>query len=166
MKTITFVRHAKSSWEEANKDDHERSLLPIGEKRTIDIANYIKEHIPPVELIISSTANRAKSTAAIFATTFHIPKSSIQEEYSLYEADPDNYLNIIYGLSNHFHNIIMVGHNPEITELVNKYLPKPIDYLATSGAVSIQFDTIKWEEIDLCSHNLLHYITPKKLKEQ
>lgn len=163
MKTITWIRHGKSSWENPKTDDHNRPLLPKGIKRTEEIANYLLENSHKPDLIISSTAKRAISTAHIIADIYDYPVNEIQEEHVLYEARSENYLDLVYPLESSFKHIIMVGHNPEITEVVNTFMSQKLDYLPTSGAVCINFDTNQWEQIMLCSHNLKFFITPGML---
>ncbi|MFA8449415.1 MAG: histidine phosphatase family protein [Bacteroidales bacterium] len=164
MKRITIIRHGKSSWANNKIADHERPLLPKGKRRTHEIAEYIKERTNKPDLIISSTATRALQTAQVIADLFKYSKNRIQEEHVLYEATSDDYFELLYPLEENFSNVFIVGHNPEISELINNFIDPKIDYLPTSGAVCIEFATKKWTEIHSAPFSVKFYISPRMLK--
>lgn len=147
IKTLYLMRHAKSSWEDFNLSDHDRPILPIGEKRTKKMADYmLKNKIQP-EKFISSTANRAMQTAGIIADTLGYEKSKIEQLKKLYHAYPSDIYDEIFAVDNKINSLIVFGHNPGFTDFVNQFLKPEIDNLPTSGLVSIVFKTKRWEEI-------------------
>ena len=81
MKTLYLVRHAKSSWDEANQSDFERTLNERGANDAATMAKLLgKKNVKP-ELIISSPAARALLTAEIFAEQLHyLAKNILTDE--------------------------------------------------------------------------------------
>ncbi len=166
MKTLTLMRHAKSSWKEAVQSDLERPLLEKGLKRTRLIIDFLqgKEFIP--EMILTSHAVRALETARIMAYVFNVPDDKLRIEKSIYTASAEEYFDQFFDIPRQISHVLLVGHNPAITNFANRFLQQKIDYLPTSGIVSISFETGRWEELPLAGHRLLFITYPKMLKSQ
>ena len=86
MKTLTIVRHAKSSWTDLNSSDFDRVLNARGERDAPRMGATLKERFGSIERIVSSPAIRAITTANIMATALDYPTDQIQQEASIYEA--------------------------------------------------------------------------------
>lgn len=164
MKTVYVVRHAKSSWEEYGLSDHDRPLLPIGEKKTRRIVKFLKENDITPELLKSSSAVRAFETANIIADGLGYPLDKIVKESNLYHASSDSIFDELFVLPDTINSVMIFGHNPTFTYFVNKFLSSPIDNLPTSGVVSITFETDKWEKIGMVDFKVNFVVTPKMLK--
>ena len=167
MKTLYIARHAKSSWDDMQVSDHDRKLLPVGKNRTKKIARWLKEHKVFPDKIISSTAVRAYKTACLLAQGMGFPEEKTEKKTTLYNADTEDIMEIIYALPDTVEKVMVVGHNPAFTVLVNLFLDweHQIDNLPTSGVAAILFDTNKWEETDQAKYQVEFLITPKKIKE-
>lgn len=165
MKTLYIVRHAKSSWDDLSVSDHDRKLLPVGKKRTKTVAAWLKEHDVIPDKIISSTAVRAYETARLIAKGLGFPEEEIEKERKLYGADSEDVFEVLYSLSDNVKRVMVVGHNPCFTDLVNLFLDtgRQTDNLPTSGVAAVRFETKKWKEIDLAKHRIEFLITPKKI---
>lgn len=164
MKTLLIIRHGKSSWENEALKDHDRELLPQGIKRTEKIAKFLVTKNVKPDLIISSSAVRALETAKIIALALNYPEENIRIESAIYQQGTEFLMELLYGLSNQLKTVMLFGHNPTFTHFANKFLDQPIDGLPTTGAVSISFDTDKWEDIHLSSKNTNFVIAPRMLK--
>ena len=163
MKTLYVVRHAKSSWENPGLNDHDRPLLKKGVVKTDKVSNYLKHHIKCPELLISSTALRAKSTAEIIGKALNYPPEKMILSKALYHADSDEILDIIYGIENNVNSVMIFGHNPGFTYFVNQFLSPTIDNLPTSGVVCIEFGTDEWEDINQSKFHVNFVMFPKML---
>jgi len=168
MKTLYIARHAKSSWDDLQLSDHDRGLLPVGKKRTKEIARWLNEHNILPDRIISSTAVRAYKTACWLAQGMGFPVEKIEKEASFYNANPEDIFSVLYGLPETVEKVMVVGHNPTFTNMVNLFLDwvQQIDNLPTSAVAAIRFETVKWEELDLAEHQVEFLITPKMVKEE
>ena len=168
MKTLYIMRHAKSSWENFHLDDHERDLLPVGIERTKKIARWLKEKKQIPELIICSSAVRARKTAKIIAKGLGFPLDKISVDPNFYHGDPDEILEKLYTLPNRLSRVMIVGHNMTFNDLANDFLDweHQIGNLPTSGIVCVKINTGKWEEIASAKSELDFMIFPKMLKNK
>lgn len=169
MKTVYFIRHAKSSWENTELPDHRRDLLEIGIKRTRKVAQWMinKNQIAP-ELFISSPALRAFKTAAIIAKYYNYPEDKIIAAPTLYPGSIEHIMETLYALPDAIQQVVIVAHNPVLTEVVNSFLEneKRIFNFPTSAVATIKFDTEHWEKIDLANNQVEFIITPKSIKSK
>ena len=166
MKTLYLVRHAKSSWGITGLADDQRSLLPKGITKTKLVAGYLIKEGVKIDLIISSQAVRAYETAKIIADCLGYPVKQILKNRKIYDGPYDRLLDLIYTISNDVDSLMIVGHNPLITQLSNLFLHPGIDYMPTSAIVSITFQTGKWEEVPVSKQLINFYIYPKLLKQR
>ncbi len=166
MKTLYIARHAKSSWEDMQVSDHDRKLLPIGKKRTQRVAGWLKIQKVRPDKIISSTAVRTFETARLMAKELGFPEEKIKKETSFYGANPEAVMKILYTLPDTVEKVMVVGHNPGFTNLVNLFLERghQIDNLPTSGVAAVLFDTHQWIKINTAKHRVEFLITPKMIK--
>ncbi|MBN2615432.1 MAG: phosphohistidine phosphatase SixA [Bacteroidales bacterium] len=166
MKLVYFIRHAKSSWENPELPDHRRDLLDVGIKRTRKVAKWmINKKIAP-DLIISSPATRAFKTARIIAQFFDYPEKKIVTVPTLYPGSAQHIMDTLYALPNAVEQVMVVAHNPVLTELVNSFLEnnKKIFNLPTSAVAAVRFDTDEWEKIELADNHVNFIISPKNIK--
>jgi len=164
MKTLIIVRHAKSSWDNPMLTDHDRPLLEIGKKRTRLVVNKLQDlHLKP-DLIISSSAIRALETAQYLAKGLDYPKEAIKTSSAYYMASTRDLLNEFFDMPDRFNTVMMVGHNPTLTNLANNFLTRPLDNLPTSGIVKLCFKTDSWDQILQSELTCELVITPKSLK--
>ncbi|MCB2206676.1 MAG: histidine phosphatase family protein [Bacteroidetes bacterium] len=164
MKTLYIVRHAKSSWSDRSLSDHERLLMRKGIVKTKKITDFLSKQIKCPDLLLSSTAVRAKKTADLVAKELDYPEDRIVTSKALYHADSEEIFDEIYGISNNINNLMIFGHNPGLTYFVNLFLRPTIENLPTSGVVSIEFITDKWEEISEAKFHVNFVVFPKMLK--
>jgi phosphohistidine phosphatase len=147
-KLLHVVRHAKSSWEYDGTADIDRTLKEKGIRSAYNIARKLKltQLIP--EKILSSPANRALHTAVIFARVFEYPLSKIEINSHLYESSVDQILDLIRNMDDTCNSVMIFGHNPDFTDLVNHFIKASLDNIPTAGVVTLKFNTIRWQEID------------------
>ncbi len=162
MKELALMRHGKSAWDKPYQTDKERPLKSKGKKRTKKIARFLREKNFIPELIVSSDATRAIQTAKVIRKELGI-SADIKIEPLIYSGDEEDVLHIIYGLDNSVNRVLIIGHNPDFTELVNEFSDEPVFHLPTSGTLAVRFHTDKWENIPLAKKETLFFITPKML---
>lgn len=165
MKTLYLLRHAKSSWQDPDLGDFDRPLLEKGLKRSKLIIDYLLEHDVKVDLIISSPAARALASAEIFARALNYPIENIRKENKLYFGDADSYYEQFFDVPKHVNSMMLVGHNPSITTFANNFLEKKIDYLPTSGIVSIGLDTDQWEKAGVAKRKVNFVVYPRMFRK-
>lgn len=163
-KTLILVRHAKSSWEDPAFRDHERPLLRTGVERTNRVARYLTDEGVSPDLIIASHAVRAYETAKILADKLGYPHHEIQIESNIYYHDAGGLMDLTLALPDAKHVVMLVGHNPAMTQYANMFLDEKLDYLPTTGVVSVSFDAGQWFQVPMAARQVNFYVTPKMLK--
>jgi phosphohistidine phosphatase len=166
MKILYLFRHAKSSWDDTRLADEERPLTLKGIRKTILVSEYLKANGIKPGMIISSHAVRAFETAVLVAAGLGYPKDRIRVERKVYDGYYDRILDVIYSIPNEFETLMVIGHNPTITQLANLFLNPGIEPMDTSSVVAIRFDTDRWEGIPMCDASKEFVVTPKLLKNQ
>jgi phosphohistidine phosphatase len=147
-KVLHIVRHAKSSWDMDGIADIDRTLKAKGIRNAYEISRRMKlNHYTP-DLIISSPADRALHTAVVFARVLEFPLSRLVISNLLYETSKDNILNYLKSTPEENHSLMIFGHNPDITDLVNHFIQSPVENVPTCGAVSLTFNCLNWNEIN------------------
>lgn len=146
MKNIILVRHAKSSWK-YNVIDHERPLNERGHNDANMVSNNLINSNLSVNLILSSDAVRAKTTADIFISNLKINKNIVQFNHDLYDFAGSNLIKTIKACDDSIKNLMIFGHNHAITAFVNTYGNQYIDNVPTCGVVIINFDIDNWNNL-------------------
>jgi len=163
MKTLYLIRHGKSSWENMAFQDYERPLLEKGKRRTKKVAGYLLDKKVRPDLIVSSHAVRAFETAKIIAAKLNYASEHIILDESIYFAGVDALENLILGLNDSLNEVLLVGHNPDITNFANLFLYEKIDYMPTTGVVCVRFEMDSWAETFQAKREILFVISPKRL---
>ena len=161
MKILTIVRHAKSDWKDASLTDRQRPLNPRGERDAPDMGKRIVEHGIRPSLIISSPAVRAWTTARIIAGEIGYPAEFLQREESLYLASLDELLDAVVAQDNGFNSLMVVAHNPGLTDFANFLVPGLTHNLPTSGVVSVEIEGDDWSLYRQPDAKLIAYDYPK-----
>jgi phosphohistidine phosphatase len=160
MKKIILVRHAKSSWEH-NVSDHDRPLNEKGFDDAHMVSCEIYGKINP-DLILSSDAVRAKTTAKIFLSNLNISENKLVLNHQLYDFSGYNLLEVIKNCDNSINEILIFSHNNAITNFVNSYGNLYIDNVPTCGVTIIEFYINHWKELK--KGRTIETIFPRDLK--
>ena len=162
MKRLTLVRHAKSSWSDPYAADHDRVLARRGERDAPRMGRRLRARNVRPSLILSSTAVRALETARIFAHELGLSRAFPETERELYHADAYTLLDIVRRQDDACPDLMLVGHNPGMTRVVNVLLPEyPLDNLSTAGIVAIDFDIETWQDAEPSAATLAFHDYPK-----
>lgn len=164
MKTLSIVRHAKSSWDFPNLSDRDRPLNMRGNRDAPIMGKRFKEAMGTPELLISSPAVRAWDTAHIFAREIDFPMDEVVPELRLYHASVPEIIGVIAELGGNFDHLMIFGHNPGLTDLVNHFSPGLTDNLPTAGVVSLEFQIEQWDLSGNREGAVIHHDYPKKWK--
>ena len=161
MKTLTLVRHAKSSWKDSSLSDRNRPLNKRGKRDAPDMGRRIAAAGIRPSLIISSPATRAWTTAKIIADEIGYPREFLQRDKTLYLASVDDILDVIAAQDVGFNSLMLVGHNPGFTAFANYLVPGLTNNVPTAGVVSVELHSDDWSLYDRPDAELLVYDFPK-----
>ena len=161
MKRLILVRHAKSNLNQPLVSDHERILNQSGKNEAKLIGQYLSNNQYIPSHIISSTATRALETAHIIIEQLKF-KNNIETQSLIYSDSFLNILNLINNIDNQYQCIMLVGHNPTITQLINHVTNIKADHIPTCGTGIVDFK-VTWDSITE-DGKLIDFIWPEKLK--
>ncbi len=147
MKTLVLVRHAKSSWEDPFLSDHQRPLAKRGLRDAPLMGARLADWGPPVDRVISSSAVRALATAELVMGEMGLPWEEIWIEDDLYQATESDMLDYVRQQEDYLDGLMLFGHNPGLTYLVNDLSDLDLDNLPTCGVAILQFEVESWSAI-------------------
>ncbi len=162
MKRLILLRHAKSSWDQDGLPDSERPLSGRGERDAPRMgARLHKRGIHP-DLVLASPAVRARRTASLVAAALDYPADAVRIDATLYLAAPVEILAVIAEQADAVDCLLVVGHNPGLTELTNLLLPElELANLPTAGIVVVDCATERWADVRSAQRRLVYYDYPK-----
>jgi phosphohistidine phosphatase len=143
-KRLILLRHAKSSWENPGLRDFERPLSPRGERDAPRMGILLRERGFCPRAVISSDAVRARLTIELVAAEIGFPVVDIRYSNDLYHASPARLLHTLEDLAPQDDEVMLVGHNPGMTELANQLSDARLDNLPTCGIICISGAAANW----------------------
>ena len=162
MKILTLVRHAKSSWKDSGLTDFDRPLNKRGENDAPKMGRRLKKYKICPDLIITSPANRALTTAKVIAREIGYSNKDMVADKQVYLAHSCGLLEVVKKVENTHREVFLVGHNPGLTELANDLIDEDIDNIPTCGVVRMKFDIDHWNDLGKNQGKLLWFDYPKK----
>jgi len=160
MKKLYLIRHAKSSWKDITLSDHDRPLNKRGQKDAPFMAKLLKSKNIEPNLLLTSPALRAKTTAEIFNDTFN---TKLLVDDNLYHPTLGQLEDTITKLNNLSDTVFLFSHNPTLNEFVEDHLDI-YDNIPTTGVLGISFDTDDWASAFKSDIKLLMFDFPKNYK--
>lgn len=148
MKNLYLVRHAKSSWADASRTDFNRSLNTRGKSDAPVMGAYLKDKRKvEIDQVLCSTAKRARATAKRLLRPLNYSLDDVQWEELIYHGDMHDILEFILKVDDGCENLMVIGHNPDMTDLANMLGDRVIENVPTCGVVCISFETDRWRDI-------------------
>lgn len=162
MKTLLILRHAKSSWDNPSLSDYDRPLNKRGKRDAPRMGKHIREQGLVPDRILTSSAKRARKTASKVAKACGY-EGKIKKMDSLYHALPGVYYEKIQELANKYDNVMVVGHNPTMEQLVANLTEQSVT-MPTTALAHIELPIEHWKTLDLYTKGKLRNLwTPKTL---
>jgi phosphohistidine phosphatase len=155
MQHLILLRHAKSSWDDAGLADHDRPLAGRGLDDAPEMGRRLARRGIAPDLVLTSSARRARMTAELVVAELGQPDCRIEIESAIYLASPGELLAVIAGVDAARRALLVVGHNPGMTQLANMLVPElGLANLPTAGIVAVHCDTDRWAGIDAAGFSL------------
>lgn len=146
MKTLVVLRHAKSSWNESGLADHDRPLNDRGERDAPRVGKLLRQQRLAPDVIISSDAVRARTTAQAVAEAAGYA-GEVRLEPLLYHAAPDDILVVLRAAEPAAETVMVVGHNPGLEALVGRLTGARHD-LPTAALAQVALPIDRWRDLD------------------
>lgn len=168
MRRLWLLRHAKSSWEDAGLDDHDRPLAARGRDAAARQARFLaREGIRP-SLVVCSSALRARETLAIVLPSLGTDLT-VRIDPAGYTFDADRLLALVRGLPDQHPEVMVIGHNPAFEELAT-VLAREGDGLEalrekypTAGLAGLVFEAGRWSDVGPAGGRLETFVVPRDL---
>jgi phosphohistidine phosphatase len=175
MKFLTLIRHAKSSWDDAALDDHDRPLNERGLRCAPTVGRFLAKTylgangtpalLPRPDGLVTSTALRAKHTAEIVAAELN---SAVPvPDRRLYLAEPKALLQAVRGFADGWRHVMIFGHNPGISEFAARLLKRhDIEEMPTCAVALLELPWDVWSATSWDQARLIGYITPRLIEKR
>ena len=148
MKMLYVIRHAKSSWDSPLLNDFDRPLNERGERDAPRMGKRLKEKRLVADLFLSSPAKRAFTTAEKIADVLNYPLDKIKTDQDLFHAEDEEILEIVKKVNDKHDVVLIFGHNPGLTDFVNRLTDSIIDNIPTCGIVACKLTIDSWKQTD------------------
>lgn len=161
MKTLHFLRHAKSSWKLPLLADIDRPLSGRGNKACQLMANPILNTGCYFNNIFCSPAQRAKYTIENIA--LQLPKQNIhwKIDEQLYTFSGTVLMSWCQHLPESINSFMMIGHNPAISDICHELSNAQISHVPTCSYVQLTSTANTWAELSAKNTKLITMLTPK-----
>ena len=162
MHKLLLLRHARAEWPPGQKtDDLTKPLNALGEKQAPAMGNILREHNIKPDLILSSPANRAITTARIIAEYLSYPKSQIQQDQRIYDNTLSDLQAVIEEIDSEKKCVIIVGHNPALSLLAATLCNNAPTELANCEVCQIELEYPDWQKVIFGHGNCVMFHPPE-----
>lgn len=169
---LSLLRHAKSSWDDPALDDSERGLAPRGVRAAPHMGKAMRKLRLMPDLILCSSAIRARATLALLLPELRLSEPEIQYEDGLYLCTPGAILDRLSKVSDGAAHVLVVGHNPGLHALVLELagrgdkaaLAEVASKFPTASLAVLRFEASSWRDVRAGSGSLECFLTPRGLK--
>lgn len=171
MKKVILLRHAKSSWDDPDIDDHDRPLNRRGKAAAPVIGDWLtsRSHSPAV--VLCSTAARARETLSRLKSV-NDGKSDIQYLSRLYHAAPETMLECLRAVRGSADCAMIVGHEPGMGAMarvmsrnVSARCKRAFEHFPTAAAAVLEFDVDDWKAVGYGAARFVDFAKPRELMD-
>jgi phosphohistidine phosphatase len=145
VKTLLILRHAKSSWKDLYLADHDRLLNKRGKRDAPRMGQLLLDEGLLPDLIISSTAKRARKTVEglLEGSGYSL---EVQYTRDFYHGYPETFIAILSELDDKYEQVMVVGHNPGLEELL-EVLTGDYERMPTAALAQVQLPIQSWVDL-------------------
>jgi phosphohistidine phosphatase len=162
MLELTLIRHAKSSWDDPSLDDFDRPLNNRGLRNAPLMGKVLAERGVSFDLMVSSTAARAMTTAKLIAAEIDYAQEDIMTAGSLYEASVDRLLECVHAIDPQYRCVALIGHNPGMTDFCAYLCKRCSGHFPTGAIATVAFQLDDWQAVARDSGRLALFEYPRK----
>jgi phosphohistidine phosphatase len=162
MKTLLLLRHAKSSWKQPELADHDRPLNKRGKQTAPIMGALLQDEDLIPDLILSSSAVRAHTTALLVAKACSYV-GEIKQTRKLYLGEPQDYIEVLCQVIDKHARVLVVGHNPGLEMLIEALTGEAMA-MPTGALAYIELSLKRWSDLDMDTDcKLVNVWRPKDL---
>lgn len=161
-KRLTLLRHGKSSWHDPDLADFDRPLNKRGQRDAPMMGQRLAKKGFAPDLFLVSPAVRARLTGEIIAEQLGVDKRQLSFDHNIYMACEHELINLLRSIDEQFQDVLLIGHNPGITDLANYLVDGCIENVPTCGVFSVALPITGWGDLERAAGTLIYYDYPKK----
>lgn len=162
MKKLVLVRHAKSSWDDPEQKDFDRTLNERGKKDAPEMGKRLAQKKWKVDRVVSSPAKRALKTAKLIAKELHYDPSAIDQYMEIYEASIDDLRDVLRSQPGGSNSLVLVGHNPGISYFLAFLAGEFMMNFPTCGMAYLELPIESWKEVKQGCAKVIELDYPKR----
>ncbi len=163
MKTLYLLRHGKSSWKDETLPDVERPLNGRGRRASQTVGAFLKREKIIPDLVLSSSAIRARQTTDIVMETAKL-RTDLRFDERIYEAGAQRLLEVVRQIEKSKKIVLLVGHNPGMEEFLTM-LTGAVDTMPTGTLSKVVLSASNWADMGDKGATLEWIVKPKELKK-
>jgi len=171
MKTLTLLRHAKSSWDDPVARDFDRPLNGKGQRAALAVGRYLRSEGMTFDHVVASPAIRIVETVEQIESGYGCDLAPIWDR-RVYLASAGSLLDIVHELPAQARTALLLGHNPGLEDLILTLIPDRAgdalrdsveEKFPTAAIAEMTFDVADWTAIRADSGRLVRFIRPRDL---
>lgn len=164
QRRLTLVRHGQAEWKDGGGTDFDRVLQRRGVAEATGVARRCREQGWIPDLILASSAQRTQQTAQCFMRELDLAPRRLQCLESMYLASAADLLAVARGAGPRIEHLMMVGHNPGLTEFAQLLAPAAgLGIFETGALCTMQLYIADWTALDAGFARDAHYEAPRRL---
>lgn len=160
-KRLSILRHAKSSWDAQGLSDHDRPLNKRGLRDAPKLGKLMQAGSIIPNRVISSTAQRAQETTQLVTAPLGFKQEHLRTDRDLYLASAATLIDVAAGCDDDVEHLMLVAHNPGMTDAVNRLGDVTLDNLPTCGIFCFEFEIDRWSELPAAAGRCVWHHYPK-----
>ncbi|QJW89295.1 phosphohistidine phosphatase [Spirosoma taeanense] len=160
---LYIVRHAKAEDRAIFMADHDRELTSEGIIAAARMGRYLRDQDVRPDVIISSTAFRAKDTAKVLAEQLSYDPAQIRLSPDLFDGGPKAYMAAVNALADDTSSAMIVGHNPDVSYFAEFLTHENVGSMSKGAVIAVSFEDLTWAEISSRTGSITFRIAPKQL---
>lgn len=118
-RTLILLRHAKSAWDDADLEDHERPLAERGRRDATEVGQLLVERRIRPDLVLCSSAERTRQTWKR-AERAGAQAAEVRFEDKVYEASSYDLLRLVNVVPDNVRSLMVIGHGPGLPDLAER----------------------------------------------
>jgi len=162
LRTLTLLRHAKSSWKDPALTDIERPLNKRGRRDARAMAHRIVEHGATLTTIFASPARRSRETLTRILLTLPAQDTSITVDQAFYTFECDALVNAIRSFDDNLQDVMIIGHNPALEEAITWMTGTTLSCFPTTACAQLTLTLSSWKKLQPGCADLMWLLTPEK----
>ncbi|NEM98988.1 SixA phosphatase family protein [Pontibacter burrus] len=160
---LYLCRHAEARDSFLLQPDFERNLTPDGVRQAHETGKWIREHYTTIDAILASPAKRAGATARILASRLYYDEEQIIYDPEIYNPKEAQLLKSISQLPESAQKVVVVSHNPALTQLARSLVNRNLPYLEPGQVYAITAILPQWQDIFITEASLLDTHQPQRI---